>query len=145
MLGLDERGQQTGEYRAWRDMHTRCRNPNARNYYNYGGRGIVVCERWSRFAPFLKDMGFRPSPKHTLERRDNAGDYTPENCRWATRKEQARNRRTSRFLTLNGQTKSVVEWAEHTGIPQDVLRKRLRMKWPTERVLTSPIDVRYQR
>jgi len=82
-------------------MFRRCYDPRCRGYENYGGRGIKVCERWHVFANFLADMGPRPNPKLTLERMNNDGDYTPSNCRWATRKEQYRNKRRHRWNKLN--------------------------------------------
>lgn len=80
------------EYQSWSAMRSRCRNPNDTDYHRYGGRGIVVCERWSTFEPFLHDMGPRPEGK-TLDRIDSNGNYEPGNCRWATHKEQRANQR----------------------------------------------------
>lgn len=81
------------EYVSWRHMKQRCTNPRRKEYPHYGGRGISVCERWQTFANFIADMGLRPGPKYTLDRVNNEGNYEPDNCRWATRTEQSRNRR----------------------------------------------------
>jgi hypothetical protein len=87
------------EWESWHQMMQRCYNPNKDGFARYGGRGIVVCDRWQEPANFLADIGTKPSPEHTLERKNNDGNYEPENCEWATPKQQARNRSTSK-LTL---------------------------------------------
>lgn len=81
------------EYLAWRSMHQRCSNIKGRRFKDWGGRGIIVCKRWDDFENFFSDMGKRPSKDHSVDRKDNDGNYTPENCRWATRSQQQKNRR----------------------------------------------------
>lgn len=125
----------TAQYRLWRGMITRCYNSARKEYSNYGGRGIAVCKRWRlSFTAFLSDMGKRP-PKATLERKNNAGSYTPANCCWATSVAQNRNRRNNRLLSFGGKTRCVAEWAEVTGLRRKTIDYRLRAGWPVKKVL----------
>lgn len=132
--------QRTTEYSIWSSMVQRCRNPKHKAYPSYGGRGIAVCARWAEsFEAFLADVGARPSKRYTLDRRDNNRGYEPGNVRWATRKEQQRNRRNQRLLTFNGETRCLTEWAELRGMTAAVLATRLRLRWSVERALTEPV------
>ncbi len=137
--GCARKGSWSPEYMSWVAMIQRCTNPKNPSYPRYGGRRITVCDRWMTFENFLADMGAKPSPKHSIERIDNDGHYHASNCRWATAKVQARNRRNNRLLTLNGKTLCVAAWAETLGISQWVLANRLRYGWSDERILTTPV------
>jgi hypothetical protein len=131
--GVPHSGKQTPEYRTWCDMKSRCSNPKAQQYKWYGGRGITVCERWRKsFEAFYEDMGPRPSPKHTLDRRDNEGPYSPENCKWSTWKEQGRNKRNTKYITINGETRCASEWAEVLGLPPETVYYRF-IRMPAKR------------
>jgi hypothetical protein len=129
----------TPTYRTWTHMNDRCRNPKAHNYRFYGGRGIQVCDEWrASFAQFLKDMGPRPSLKHSIDRRDNDGPYCAANCVWSTHTDQMNNRSTNVTLTLNGVSHSYAEWSAITGIPAEVLCLRISRHWSVEKALTQP-------
>lgn len=126
------------EYRAWCHMRDRCNRPKCQGYKNWGGRGILVCDRWNSFANFLADMGFKPGLKYTLERIDNDGNYEPENCRWATYSEQHRNKRTTRILSFGGTALPLKDWASKLGINESTLSKRINhYGWSIERALKS--------
>lgn len=113
----------TSEYRLWVDMRRRCSQPHRLDYKNYGARGIYVCKEWhNSFEAFYRDMGKRP-PDHVLDRRDNDGPYSPENCHWVTRKQQERNKRSNRLVTINGETLTVAEAAEKFGLSPHKLYK----------------------
>lgn len=133
----------TPEHSIWKAMIRRCYNQNVKEYFRYGGRGIVVCERWRSFENFLADMGERPSAEHSIDRKDNNGNYEPGNCRWATRKQQGRNKRNNYLLTVNGVTKTLPEWAEITGKPYVLLQQRFLKGWPHERIVNEPSRASY--
>lgn len=119
-------GKISPEFQAYRGMMGRCYNPGNSRYPLYGGRGIVVCDRWKgNFPVFYEDIGPKPSPKHSLDRINNDGNYSPDNCRWATPSEQARNRSTNRLVVLDQRRITVAEASERLGIPYNRLHKQL--------------------
>lgn len=123
------------EYTIWGEMKARCLNKNRENY---GGRGITVCSRWLRFEEFIKDMGTRPSKNHSIDRIDNDKGYFKENCKWATWKEQSRNKRNNVNITYQGKTQCLPDWAEELGISKSTLQSRInRSNWPIERAFTT--------
>lgn len=131
-------------YESWSMMKQRCTNENHMNYCDYGGRGIRVCDRWMEsFEAFLADMGERPSPHHSIDRfPDTNGNYEPNNCRWATSTEQARNRRGNVNLTFRGETMCIAAWAERIGLPRKTLEKRLNKHgFTVEDALTRPLRI----
>lgn len=125
----------TPEYRSWQAMFKRCDNPNSEAYHHYGGRGIGICERWKEFTNFLADMGHRPSMQHSLDRKDNDGNYEPGNCRWATKEEQARNQRRNHILTMAGRSQCLAAWAKEFSIEPSKLRQRIRRGLSIEQAL----------
>lgn len=132
----------TSEFSIWAALRERCYNPNCKLYPNYGGRGIAIAPEWSRFPQFLADMGPRPSADHSLDRIDNDGPYSPSNCRWATRAEQARNMRTNLWIEYDGRRQVLSDWACELGIPTETLRSRIvNRKWSVEKALTHPHDL----
>lgn len=129
------------EYYSWQGMKRRCEDPRTTNFALYGGRGIVVCERWrTSFESFFEDMGPRPSRRHSLDRINNHGNYEPENCRWATKKTQSRNTRTNRTLLYNGDQLSVAALCELSGISRSTMTNRLKRGWTVEEAVNTPVD-----
>lgn len=125
----ESRGGKSAEYIAWRGMTDRCTNRNNGRWDDYGGRGITVCERWTGangYVNFLADMGRRPSHWHSLDRKENDGNYEPGNCRWATKVEQARNKRNSRMLEADGTTRCLAEWAALLRLDSRVIQALIR-------------------
>lgn len=120
----------TKEYTAWDHMKSRCSNPKYKNYHNYGGRGITVCERWLKsFENFYQDMGPAPTIKHSLDRLNNNGNYEPSNCKWSTCIEQQRNRRDNIKIVYNGCEKTLAEWAEIYKLKYRLFRDRINRGW----------------
>ncbi len=129
----------TRVYHIWRQMRYRCSSPKAPEYKNYGGRGIKVCARWESFEDFLSDMGV-PEDNLTIERVDYDGNYIPQNCYWATYKEQQNNRRNNNRVTAFGRTQTLTQWAEEFGLPVTTLRNRLnRAKMNPEDALKATL------
>jgi hypothetical protein len=151
------------EYSAWQAMKNRCLNKRCGDFRYYGGRGISVCARWrNNFPAFLEDMGRRPSPRHTLDRKNTNGHYSSQNCRWATRAEQSRNRRpftvdgrklpSAENITIDGVTRTIAGWARALGVNREMIRGRLHRGWPPRKAVMSkawstrpkPNQARYQ-
>jgi len=145
--GHNRHRKPSGEYYAWLNMKARCSRKNADHSGRYFGRGIKVCKRWQEsFAAFFEDMGPRPTAKHQIERRDNDGDYEPGNCRWATKRQQARNTCHNHFVTFKGKTQCLAAWAEELGINRATLQTRIvRECWSVEKALTTPPRKQCQR
>lgn len=130
----------TRENSIWRAMRQRCSNPNDQDYSEYGGRGITICKEWASFAAFYRDMGPIPSPKHSIDRIDNDGNYEPGNCRWASPLEQQNNRRNNRHYDWNGQrmTAPQIYRAAQPPVKFHTFHARLYYGWPIERAVSEP-------
>lgn len=123
---------------AWLSMKSRCLNLNNKQYHDWGGRGIRFTPSWSDFSVFHADMGDPPLGS-TLDRIDNNGNYCKNNCRWATRTEQGRNKRSNHYLEYKGKRRVISEWAEHLGVKSRLIRVRLNRGWSVERTLSTPV------
>jgi hypothetical protein len=128
-------------YSIYINMLSRCSNKQDLAYPYYGGRGVSVCETWQEnFSNFLQDMG-EPTGELTLDRKDNNGNYTKDNCHWATKKQQANNRRNNVNVERNGETKTLKEWCEYLGMPYKTVHRRIaKYDWGIEEALTIPVD-----
>ncbi len=125
-------------YRIWKGIHSRCYIKTATGYENYGGRGIKVADEWHTFEQFYKDMGDRPSPRHSIDRIDVNGWYGPKNCKWATRKEQGLNKRTNTLITADGETMCVTEWAQRINVSESAIRSRIKRGWDLKSAALAP-------
>lgn len=133
-------GRISPEFRSWAMMLDRCLNQSGKSYVRYGARGIRICDRWREsFANFLADMGRRPSPKHSIGRKDNDGNYEPDNCHWETPVEQARNRSSSRKITVGDVTATIAEWQERSGIRYGTIQHRLNRGWSPEAAVSEAL------
>lgn len=133
-------------YNSWRSMMARCYNEKTVNYQNYGGAGITVCVEWHNadvFGAWAKSSGWFKGA--TLDRIDNSKGYSPENCRWATKKEQAYNRKSTHFITYNGETHNITEWAEILGVKRTLLLNRLSRGWSEQDIFEPKYKNRYER
>lgn len=121
------RGTKTPEYKSWLSMKRRCYCKTDKQYSRWGGRGITVCDKWKESFPnFLSDMGEKPSPYHTIDRIDNNGNYTPENCKWSNPKEQSRNRRSNKWYEYNGLKMIITDWGNYFGISSHAIQQKIR-------------------
>jgi hypothetical protein len=142
--------RQTAVYAVWKAIKSRCRNAQSKSYPDYGGRGVRLCQGWSAFGNFFADMGDRPAPGRQIDRQDNNGHYScghcvecvangwRMNCRWATPKEQQRNRRNNRLVTADGRTMTLAAWTEETGVSSSLFCFRTRKGWDEERAILTP-------
>jgi len=141
-------GNGTPEYRSWLHMRERCLDPNDRYYADYGGRGIKVCDRWlNDFPAFLADMTAKGprKPDESLDRIDTDGDYTPDNCRWADAKQQARNRHSTRWFFYQGEWRCLTDLRAFASVPYATFLQRLNRGWPVDRALHEPTYSDYRR
>lgn len=129
---------ESDEYKVWCGMKRRCYNKNEPSYHRYGGNGITIAEEWlNSFEKFLEDMGNRPSKEYSIDRIDGTKGYYKDNCRWATKTTQSRNRKSAILVTFNNETYCITEWAERINIKEATLRARIKNGWDIARALTT--------
>lgn len=127
-------------FRAWRSMKDRCQNPNSERFEDYGGRGITVCQQWlDSYEAFLADMGECPSAEHSIDRKQNDGNYEPGNCRWATAEEQCNNRRNNVRFSFYGMDKTVSEWSRISQVKISTILERLGRGWAPRDAVWTPV------
>lgn len=134
---MGDKSAYPSSYKIWCNMRQRCYNHDSKVYHYYGGRGITVCDRWHEYENFVADMGERPKGL-SLDRIDNDGPYSPENCRWTDMKTQQGNKSNAHLITYQGETKSIAEWVEHLGISRGKLHNRIFRGWDIDRAFTQP-------
>lgn len=132
-------------YRIWISMKSRCNSPKSGGYEYYGARGIKIHKKWETFEGFYEDMGDPPSPLHSLDRINNNGDYELSNCRWATPKQQSRNKRTSRLIEWEGQKLTLADWSERYNLNDSTVLCRLKRGWTLDQAFTTRAIPRYTR
>lgn len=131
---------ETPEYRCWGAIIQRCHNPKHKQFKDYGGRGIAICDAWrGDFSAFFAHVGARPSAKHSLDRKDNSKGYEPGNVRWATQVEQTNNTRQNRIVEIDGIRCTLAEAIRLKGQRSNVVRQRIAIGWSVERALNQPI------
>jgi hypothetical protein len=131
----------TPTHRAWLAIRQRCYNPNSNGFSFYGGRGIQLCKRWQVFQNFFDDMGERPSPQYSIDRKNTNGDYSPSNCRWATKSEQANNTRGNHTVTAFGETKTLTQWCRMLKLDPSTVSKRIRIMGMPPELALSKINI----
>lgn len=131
----------TKTYTAWQSMWSRCTDPKNKRYADYGGRGIGVDPAWRSFEAFLEAVGEAPTEDHQIERRDNEKGYSEDNCYWATRVEQANNKRNSHLIEYQGRTQTLTLWCRELGLNYDATKARIYKGWPVEKAFV-PGDAR---
>ena len=129
----------TPEYKIWQAIVARCRNPKNPRYADYGARGIKLCAEWEDFAAFHREVGDRPTPRHSIDRMNNERGYEPGNCKWSLPHEQMTNRRCTRFVNVDGEKVPLATLAKKYSIPANTLRGRILKGWPVAKALTTPV------
>jgi hypothetical protein len=133
-------------FKRWKNMMNRCYDSRNKAYKWYGGAGVVVCNEWKNsFAQFIKDTGFPPFKGAQIDRIDGSGNYEPNNVQWVTSSRNNRNRKSSRFITFDGQTLCIADWADKLGLNRKSIMSRLNMGWPIEEVLNAEKKHRWSR
>lgn len=133
----------TAIYERWFGMKKRCLDPDYHNFKKYGAIGITICDEWANsFEAFFTDMGMPPTPEHELDRKDNSKGYSKENCRWATKKENNRNRRDSRIMEIKGEKMTMIAASERYSVPYTTLHMRLSQGWSDEKAALTPVRFR---